>query len=241
MTALRQSMILNDQVEDVSLPVGQARLAARWVIPSLARGLVICAHEGSKEDHGLRLRQLTGSLNDAGLATLQLNLLSPGESDGPSGFLDLRLLALRLRSVTTMTRTGFDWVGYLAGDVAAAAALEVAADRETEIAAVAAFSGRLDFAGSLGAVRAPTLLVVGSGDPAAIRRNQQALGRLAGVHQMVIIPGAGHLLDESGTLALAAGPIGTWLQTYGERSVGRTGAGTGEQQVLRRLPEPAAT
>lgn len=231
MTDPRQSMILTDRVEDLTVPVGQARLAARRVVPALARGLVICAHEGSDVHRGPRLRQLTGWLNDAGLATLQLNLLSAGESDAAAGALDLRLLALRLRSVTNQLRTGFDWVGYLAGDVAAAAALEVAADRTAEIAAVAAFSGRPDVADSLGAVQAPTLLVVGSGDPAAIRRNQEALGRLACVHQLVIIPGAGHLLDESGTLAMAAGPIGTWLQTYGERSGALTGA-AGKTAVL---------
>jgi putative phosphoribosyl transferase len=215
------------EIETITLPVDDVGLAARWGVPTAAGGLVICVHESSDERPAARIRQLSGSLNEAGLATLHLDLLTADERTGTSSPVDVDLLARRLRSVTRWARGRFDWVGCLAGDLAAAAALEVAASANAGIAVVACFSGRPDLVESLGAVHAPTLLVVGSGDPAGIRRNQGALSRMTCPRQLAIIPGAGHLLDESATLATAAGHMTAWLWTYGARSTSRTAVAEG--------------
>ena len=61
--------------------------------------------------------------------------------------------------------------------------------------------GRPDLAGAwLSGVQAPTLLIVGSLDETVIDLNQKAFDKLPSHKSMTIIPGAGHLFEEPGTL-----------------------------------------
>jgi putative phosphoribosyl transferase len=83
----------------------------------------------------------------------------------------------------------------------AAAALVAAANNEAGIAAVVARGGRPDLAGdSLAEVYAPTLLIVGSLDIPVIELNRQAFAPIPGRKELTIVPGAGHLFEEPGTL-----------------------------------------
>jgi putative phosphoribosyl transferase len=49
-------------------------------------------------------------------------------------------------------------------------------------------------------VRAPTLLIVGGNDDVVIELNRAALAQLRCEKELVIIPGATHLLEEPGAL-----------------------------------------
>jgi putative phosphoribosyl transferase len=64
----------------------------------------------------------------------------------------------------------------------------------------------------LAAVRAPTLLIVGSRDDVVIDLNRQAQALLTGCEsRLVLVDGATHLFEEPGTLAEAAGLARDWF------------------------------
>ena len=56
----------------------------------------------------------------------------------------------------------------------------------------------------LGAVRAPTLLIVGGADHQVIELNRWAQQRLGAPNELAIVPGATHLFEEEGALAEVA-------------------------------------
>ena len=84
-----------------------------------------------------------------------------------------------------------------------------------EIAAVVSRGGRPDLAGAaLAQVRAPTLLIVGSNDTEVIELNRLALAQLRGIKALELVPQAGHLFEEPGTLALAARLAVAWFDLH---------------------------
>jgi alpha-beta hydrolase superfamily lysophospholipase len=75
--------------------------------------------------------------------------------------------------------------------------------------------GRPDLAGThLGAVRAPTLLIVGGRDTAVLDLNQRALAELRCEKDLAVVPGATHLFEEPGTLDAAATLARDWFLRY---------------------------
>jgi pimeloyl-ACP methyl ester carboxylesterase len=82
--------------------------------------------------------------------------------------------------------------------------------------------GRPDLAAdALPAVRAPTLLIVGSRDELVLDWNREAAARLTCEHRVEVVPGATHLFEEPGTLETVAGLAREWFLDH------LTGAGSG--------------
>jgi putative phosphoribosyl transferase len=82
-------------------------------------------------------------------------------------------------------------LGLFGASTGAAAALVAAAVRPAHVRTVVSRGGRPDLAGEfLGRVHQPTLLIVGERDPAVLELNRQALQKLAGQAQLVVMPGA---------------------------------------------------
>ena len=63
-------------------------------------------------------------------------------------------------------------------------------------------------------MHAPTLLIVGGRDAVVIELNRQAYERLNAEKQLVIIPGATHLFEESGDLEEVARLAKQWFRRY---------------------------
>jgi pimeloyl-ACP methyl ester carboxylesterase len=63
-------------------------------------------------------------------------------------------------------------------------------------------------------VRAPTLLIVGGRDLPVIDLNRVALRHLGGESELVIVPGAGHLFEEPGTLDQVIDHAARWFLQY---------------------------
>jgi putative phosphoribosyl transferase len=81
-----------------------------------------------------------------------------------------------------------------------------------DVAAVVSRGGRPDLAGdSLGAVRAPTLLIVGGRDEVVLGLNQQALDELRCDKTLEIVPGATHLFEEPGALQAVGALARSWF------------------------------
>ncbi|CAN5763873.1 hypothetical protein BH20ACT4_BH20ACT4_06010 [soil metagenome] len=202
---------------------GGSTLEGDLVLPDAAAGIIVFAHGTGSSRHSPRNRSVAEHLQQRGLATLLIDLLTAEEehADLRGGQLrfDVELLASRLAaSVDWMRRQpGLDELplGYFGASTGAAAALIAAADRPAETAAVVSRGGRPDLAGSsLGRVRCPTLLIVGGDDPVVLELNQRALTELAVEASLEVVPGATHLFEEPGALEVVADLATHWFLVH---------------------------
>src|SRR5262249_12102063 len=150
-----------------------------------------------------------GILQQAGFGTLRFDLLEEAEKAERSNLFDIDLLTERLLGATEWVRqqpeTRGMWTGYFGASTGAAAALQAAAQAPEAVREVVSRGGRPDLAGLfLGQVEAPTLLIVGGNDGPVLELNQAALKLLRAPKELVVVPNAGHLFEEPGTLAEAA-------------------------------------
>jgi putative phosphoribosyl transferase len=204
-----------------SIPVpgprgGELELPADLVVPRDTVGCVAFAHGSGSGRLSPRNRQVAGVLNDAGLATLLLDLLTPGEAGERHNVFDVELLAVRLAAAggwlegqpETLGRP----LGYFGASTGAAAALRAAAGAGPHVGAVVSRGGRPDLAGPwLPAVRSPTLLIVGALDEDVLALNRDALARLRCEAELTVVPGATHLFEEPGTLEQVAALARDWF------------------------------
>jgi putative phosphoribosyl transferase len=220
----------------VRVPAGAVTLEGNLVTPEGAKGIVLFAHGSGSSRHSPRNRYVAHLLNEARLATLLVDLLTPDEeaAERRTGHLrfDIGLLAERLVDVTDWLNQQPDTrdlpLGYFGASTGAAAALVAAAARPQFVGAVVSRGGRPDLAGpALPLVRAPTLLIVGGNDVQVIELNRQALARLHSEKQLVIIPGATHLFEEPGALDEVARLARQWFERYLVREPVREGARQG--------------
>jgi putative phosphoribosyl transferase len=186
------------------------------VVPADALGLVIFAHGSGSSRLSPRNRAVALGLQEAGLATLLIDLLAPHEEGRRELVFDIPLLAARLERVTRWARHDAALrdlpVGFFGASTGAGAALAAAAALGDEARAVVCRGGRPDLAEErLPAVTAPTLLIVGSRDPEVLRLNLAAAERLACPHRVEVVEGATHLFEEPGALEVVAGLAREWF------------------------------
>jgi dienelactone hydrolase len=201
---------------EVEVPSGRVHLAARFVLPEQARGVVAFAHGSGSSRHSPRNRFVATVLNRAGLGTLLLDLLTEDEERDRNNVFDILLLAERLRGAAEWLRRETELpVGYFGASTGAGAALEAAAD-DPGISAVVSRGGRPDLASTvaLGRVQAPTLLIVGGLDTRVLSLNRLAADALGCEHRVAVVPGASHLFAEPGTLATAAVLARDWFTDH---------------------------
>lgn len=207
---------------EVIIPLEGAHLKGILFIPEHAVGLVLFAHGSGSSRFSTRNQFVAKALNNAGIATLLFDLLTPEEDEIDSRTAELRFdiefLALRLRLAT-------DWtvkqptlqklpLGYFGASTGGGAAL-VAASKIPQIKAVVSRGGRPDLATvALPHVQAPTLLIVGGNDDVVIGMNEEALAQLRCTKKIEIIPGATHLFEEPGTLEEVARLAKEWFLKY---------------------------
>jgi putative phosphoribosyl transferase len=204
----------------VRVPVGGAALEGDLTVPDEAVGVILFAHGSGSSRKSSRNRFVARELQQAGLATLLMDLLTVEEeaSDSVTGHLrfDIPFLANRLGLAT-------DWVkqqpeasqlavGYFGASTGGGAALVASAERPQRVGAVVSRGGRPDLAGpALPRVTAPTLLIVGGNDVPVITLNRQAMARMTADVRIEIVPGASHLFEEPGTLEAVAALARDWF------------------------------
>jgi putative phosphoribosyl transferase len=194
--------------EEVIIPVEAGDVGGRLAVPTDARGVVLFAHGSGSSRHSPRNRRVADALNDAGLGTLLVDLLTVEEDAVDVATrehrFDVPLLSGRVRTASEWLerdeRTAGLPLAYFGASTGAAAALVAAAER-AQVRAIVSRGGRPDLAGeALERVRAPTLLVVGERDPAVLELNREAAGRMRAETSLEIVPGASHLFEEPGAL-----------------------------------------
>ena len=132
---------------------------------------------------------------------------------------DIEMLADRLVGATDWllgdARTAGLRIGYFGASTGGGAALMAAAGDE-RVRAIVSRGGRPDLAGAvaLRAVRAPTLLLVGALDGVVIDLNRAAADAMTCERKLIIVPGAGHLFEEPGTLDLAVEHATAWFLAH---------------------------
>jgi putative phosphoribosyl transferase len=207
-------------MNEVHIQAGPAVLAGNLSIPDGAIGLVLFVHGSGSSRHSPRNQFVARTLNDAGLATLLFDLLTPEEEavDMRTGELrfDIGLLAERLVHATKWAnqqeQTRALRIGYFGSSTGGGAALVAAAALPDEVDAVVSRGGRPDLAGqALPKVKAPTLLIVGGEDDVVIDLNEQARAQMRCEVKIDIVPGATHLFEEPGALEQVAKLASDWF------------------------------
>jgi putative phosphoribosyl transferase len=206
--------------ELVLVASGTERLPGVLELPPGPRGMVLFAHGSGSSRLSPRNSYVAGELRRAGLGTLLLDLLSRDEDSEYEHRFDIALLGARLddaaRWLAEEPETKGLALGLFGASTGAAAALQLAASRPDEIAAVVSRGGRPDLAGgeALARVRAPTLLIVGGEDHAVIELNRQALRELTCEKELAVVRGATHLFEEPGALNEVARLAARWFKGY---------------------------
>lgn len=200
------------------IPAGRVSLPADVVVPAVRSGVVIFAHGSGSGRRSPRNREVARYLQDAGMATVLFDLLTPREQQVRDNAFDIRLLAGRLARVVRWAAGDGDLaglpVGVFGASTGAAAAL-VAAAEDDAMGAVVSRGGRVDLARErLGEVHQPTLLLVGGDDTDVLALNREAARSLAGPHELVVVEGAGHLFEEPGALAEVASAARDWFRGH---------------------------
>ena len=192
-------------------------------VPNEARGVVLFAHGSGSSRHSPRNRRVAGAFQQAGYATLLMDLLT-----GPEEEIDARTRQLRFDIPRLAVRlTGaVDWlaaqedvaslpIALFGASTGAAAALMTAADRPEVVRLVISRGGRPDLAGdALPQVRAAVLLIVGGHDRDVHRLNVQAASQMSAPVDITIIPGASHLFEEPGALEVVVDTAVEVLQRH---------------------------
>lgn len=205
-----------------------AALSGDLHLPPHARGIVLFAHGSGSSRLSRRNRFVAERLNQRGFATLLFDLLTPEEQAEDSltaqWRFDIALLSRRLAGAVDWARDEPALqplpIGLFGASTGAAAALDVATMKPDAVAAVVSRGGRPDLAGALRHVKAPTLFIVGGNDEPIIVKNRHATTQLGGPSELVVVPGAGHLFEESGTLDEVARLAGDWFVKHLHRDSG---------------------
>ena len=188
-------------------------------LPTQALGIVVFAHGSGSGRFSPRNNFVARQLQQGRMATLLIDLLSPGEAEDRRKVFDIDLLADRVLLAKAWleqdNRTKGLGIGYFGASTGAGAALQAAARDPLLIQAVVSRGGRPDLAEAyLPSVTAPTLLIVGGDDEPVIEMNRAAYRLLSCPKRLVIVPGATHLFEEPGTLEQVAEHALTWFQQH---------------------------
>lgn len=214
------------ETRTLQISLDHVQLEGTLTVPDDPRGVVIFTNCRGTSRLDLSTQHLVKEVRKKTFTSLVVDLLTFEEENldrkSCQFSFDSDLLAQRATGV-------IDWlagqpftrgmpIGLYGDSSGSIGALMAAANRPDPVRAVVTQSGRPDLAGPLlPLVQAPTLMIVGSLDHAAIEINQQGLERMSpdgAPKKMVIVPGATYRFEEAGTLDQAARLAREWFQMY---------------------------
>ena len=184
-------------------------------------GSIVFVHGSGSSRHSPRNQHVAQILQDAGFETVLLDLLTADEEERDRLTLEYRfdidLLAGRVhQAMAWLLDRGDDRpVGLFGASTGSAAALRAAASEPARIGAVVSRGGRPDLAQEvLADVVAPTLLIVGGGDPDVLLLNQRAVVGLNEDSSLEVVEDAGHLFEEPGKMDRVAELAADWFREH---------------------------
>src|SRR6266516_5113495 len=226
-------------MNEVQIPAGSATLEGNLTIVrhgesvrrriDQTKALVLFAHGSGSSRHSPRNQFVARTLNEAGLATLLFDLLTPEEESVDlytrEHRFNIGLLAERLVHATKWAKqqkqTADLRIGYFGSSTGGGAALVAAAELPDEVGPVVSRGGRPDLAGdALPKVKAATLLIIGGEDDVVIELNEKARAQMGCQVKIDIVPGATHLFEEPGALERVADLASDWFLLHAVGSAG---------------------
>ena len=204
----------------VRIPADADFIEGNLHLPPAAKGVVLFAHGSGSSRFSPRNKYVAEVLNNAGIATLLIDLLTPEEEAidvrTQQYRFDIELLAERLISAAKWLKknpkTRDFSMGLFGSSTGAAAALIAAAKLPDDVAAVVSRGGRPDLAMEyLAEVQAPTLFIVGGRDAVVIGLNKKAMAQVPAAKKLEIVAGATHLFEEPGKLEEVAKLATGWF------------------------------
>ncbi len=207
----------------VQIPVDGDFIEGNLQVPADAKGMVLFAHGSGSGRFSPRNKYVASVLNDAGIATLLIDLLTSEEEAVDVRTrqyrFDIDLLTERLISAVEWLkekpRTRKLSLGLFGASTGAAAALIAAAKLPRDVAAVVSRGGRPDLGMEyLKDVKAPTLFIVGGRDMVVIDLNRKAMSQVSAEKRLEIVSGATHLFEEPGKLEEVAKLATSWFLKY---------------------------
>ena len=210
-------------MNEVRIPAGRVTLDGNLTTIDGATAVVLFVHGSGSSRHSPRNQFVARTLNNAGLATLLFDLLTPEEDaiDARSAELrfNIKLLGERLVRATNWAKqqeqTRNLRIGYFGSSTGGGAALVAAAEILKDVGAVVSRGGRPDLAGdALPKVQAPTLLIVGGNDDIVIELNEMARDQMRCEVKLEIVPGATHLFEEPSALEKVAKLASDWFVNH---------------------------
>lgn len=177
----------------ISIVAEKAQLPGELALPDNPRGLVIIARPGGEgsDAGGARAAE---ALQEAGFATLRIDLLAMHEARFPDNHDNIPLLARRLLACIDLMRRqdayGTLPIGLFGHQMAAAAAIRVAALRDNDVLCIACRDVLVDLAGvqNLRLLRAPLLVLLATSDTLRIAAAQRALPFIGSDKQIEQLP-----------------------------------------------------
>ena len=134
-----------------SIAAGQVQIEGMLELPAATHAIVLFAHGSGSSRHSKRNTYVARVLQQQGIGTLLMDLLTPEEDAYYPNRFDIPLLTHRLLAATAWikndSRTRHLSIGYFGASTGAAAALQAAAGSGEDIAAVVSRGGRPDIAG----------------------------------------------------------------------------------------------
>jgi putative phosphoribosyl transferase len=211
----------------VSVEMGPVTLEGDLALPDQAAGIVLFAHGSGSGRYSPRNRAVAQALQQDGLGTLLIDLLTEEEEEID---LETRHLRFDIPMLAERLAGAIDWlgdhestrnlpIGLFGASTGAGAALIAAVNRPDQVRSVVSRGGRPDLAEeALPRVTAPTLLIVGGLDEVVIGLNQLAYHQLKCEKRLEIIPGATHLFEEPGALEQVSTLARAWfMRGFGTR------------------------
>lgn len=217
---LSRTLLPLRRLADVDVEGGS--LAGDLCVPPHARGVVLFAHGSGSSRHSPRNRAVALALEDAGFATLLVDLLTPAEelSDARGARLrfDVELQSERLVAA-------IDWlardpatralpIGLFGAGTGAAAAIVAAEERRVLVRAVVARGGHVDLERTrVERTSVPVLFVLAGADPLGAEPTTGGRDRF-GPYESVVVPRATQLFEEPGALEHVARLASTWFTRH---------------------------
>lgn len=207
----------------VKITIDSDTIEGDLTVPANTQGIVLFAHGAGSSRNSSRNNFVADELQDAGLATLLIDLLTPEEKEIDRKTREIRFDIDRLAKRVTGT---VDWLdeneitkglrtGVFGSSTGAAGALIAAAKRPDQVQTVVSRGGRVDMAeGFLGDVSVPVLCIVGGRDIQVLSMNRQAIEKMDTDAELKVIEGAGHLFEEPGALDQVAKLTVDWFSKY---------------------------
>ena len=209
----------------IEVAAGAVTLPALFHVPTHPRGIVVLTHgiEGSADGSHASALAIASQLHQASLATLVVDLFSPGEQqlDEGTGYfkqntsiMEQRIIGLSEWTQDNIVTSNLS-LGYFGAGVAGAAVLIAAAERPDVVKAVVAASARLDLVeNSLRRILAPTMLIAAQQDTNAVQQNQQALEGLTQPTRFEQIAGVNALFSSQDSIGRIAQLAGEWFAQH---------------------------